>query len=82
MRTIEIGSNEGIARAVAEGLGVAILPQRVVRELMAIGEIRSLDFPELFVLTRPLFLLQLRERPVSPLVRTFCQVLRTHEEHA
>jgi LysR family transcriptional regulator, transcriptional activator of the cysJI operon len=80
MRTIEIGSNEGIARAVAEGLGIAILPQRVVRELTAIGEIRSLDFPELFVLTRPLFLLQLKERPMSPLVRAFCQVLRTHEE--
>jgi len=82
MRTIEIGSNEGIARAVAEGLGIAILPQRVVRELTAIGEIRSLDFPELFVLTRPLFLLQLKERPMSPLVRAFCQVLRTHEERA
>jgi DNA-binding transcriptional LysR family regulator len=82
MRTIEIGSNEGIARAVAEGLGIAIVPQRVVRELTAIGEIRSLEFPELFVLTRPLFLLQLKERPMSPLVRAFCQVLRTHEERA
>jgi DNA-binding transcriptional LysR family regulator len=81
-RTVEIGSNEGIARAVAEGLGVAILPQRVVRELTAIGEIRSLDFPELFLLTRPLFLIQLKERPMSPLVRAFCQVLRTQAEAA
>jgi DNA-binding transcriptional LysR family regulator len=80
MRTLEIGSNEGIARAVAEGLGVAILPQRVVRELIAIGEIRSLEFPELFLLTRPLFLLQLKQRPTSPLVRAFCQVLRTNDE--
>jgi len=80
MRTLEIGSNEGIARAVAEGLGVAILPQRVVRELIAIGEISSLEFPELFLLTRPLFLLQLKQRPTSPLVRAFCQVLRTNDE--
>jgi DNA-binding transcriptional LysR family regulator len=61
-------------------LGVAILPQRVVRELIAIGEIRSLEFPELFLLTRPLFLLQLKQRPTSPLVRAFCQVLRTNDE--
>jgi LysR family transcriptional regulator, transcriptional activator of the cysJI operon len=80
MRTIEIGSNEGIARAVAGGLGVAILPQRVVRELTALGEIRCLEFPELFLLTRPLFLVQLKERPASPLVRAFCQVLRTPSE--
>lgn len=81
-RTIEIGSNEGIARAVAEGLGIAILPQCVVRELAAMGRISSLDFPELFLLTRPLFVLQLKERPVSPLVRSFCQVLRSNEEPA
>jgi len=81
-RMIEIGSNEGIARAVAEWLGIAILPQRVVRELTAIGEIRSLELPELFLLTRPLFLLQLRQRPMSLLVRAFCQILRSHPERA
>ncbi len=81
-RMVEIGSNEGIARAVAEGLGLAILPQRVVRELTAIGEIRSLELPELFLLTRPLFLVQLRQRPMSPLVRAFCQILRTQAERA
>jgi len=83
-RTIEFGSNEGIARAVAAGLGVAMLPVRAVRELVRIGGLRTVtplhssatDF------TRPLLLLQLKERPASALVRAFCELLnRGLEEH-
>lgn len=76
-RTIEFGSNEGIARAVAAGLGVAILPARVVRELVRMGEVRVLTLAHAAAasLLRPLYLLQLRERPPSPLAREFCSLL-------
>lgn len=76
-RTIEFGSNEGIARAVAAGLGVAMLPACVVRELARMGEVRALTRPHASgaALLRPLYLLQLRERPPSPLAREFCALL-------
>jgi LysR family transcriptional regulator, transcriptional activator of the cysJI operon len=76
-RTIEFGSNEGIARAVAAGLGVAMLPVRAVRELVRMGELRAVTPPHSSAtyLTRPLLLLQLRERPASALVRAFCELL-------
>jgi molybdate transport repressor ModE-like protein len=76
-RTIELGSNEGIARAVAAGLGVAMLPSRVVRELLRVGELRTLTplGADVTTLTRPLLLLQLKERPASALVRAFCELL-------
>jgi DNA-binding transcriptional LysR family regulator len=74
-RRIEFGSNEGIARAVAAGLGIAMLPVRVVRELAEMGEIKTLHALGTSSWARPLFLLQLKERPSSPPVRAFCQVL-------
>jgi DNA-binding transcriptional LysR family regulator len=75
-RTIEFGSNEGIARAVAAGLGVAMLPARVVRELVRMREVKVLTLNG-SSLVRPLYLLQLRERPQSPLAREFSALL-TH----
>ena len=83
-RTIEFGSNEGIARAVAAGLGIAMLPVRAVRELLHMRELRTLTpiHPSARALTRPLLLLQLRERPASALVRAFCELLsRVLEKH-
>jgi LysR family transcriptional regulator, transcriptional activator of the cysJI operon len=79
-RTIEFGSNEGIARAVAAGLGLAMLPARVVRELVRMGEVRKLTLAQAGAtsLSRPLYFLQLKERPPSPLAREFCKLL-SHE---
>jgi DNA-binding transcriptional LysR family regulator len=75
-RTVEFGSNEGIARAVAAGLGIAMLPGRVVRELTRIGELRPLTLHAAApAFKRPLFRLQLKERPASPLHRAFCELL-------
>jgi LysR family transcriptional regulator, transcriptional activator of the cysJI operon len=76
-RTIEFGSNEGIARAVAAGMGVAMLPARVVRELVRMGEVKALTVSHsaASALVRPLYLLQLRDRPHSPLAREFCALL-------
>jgi len=74
-RTIEMGSNESIAHAVAAGIGVAILPARVVRDLLRLGAVATLRRPGKLPLVRPLFLLHLGERAPSPLARAFRAVL-------
>jgi LysR family transcriptional regulator, transcriptional activator of the cysJI operon len=79
-RTIQLGSNEGIARAVASGLGIAMLPALVLRELIGLEQIRPVNYPSDLPLRRPLSLLQLKERPASPAVRAFCDVLQRRLE--
>jgi LysR family transcriptional regulator, transcriptional activator of the cysJI operon len=74
-RRIVFGSNEGIARAVAAGLGIAMLPTRVVQELSAAGAVREVRLPCGPLPPRPLYLLRLKERPLSPLARAFVEVL-------
>jgi DNA-binding transcriptional LysR family regulator len=75
-RSTEIGSNEGIARAVAAGSGIAMLPTQVVRELVMLNEVKAVHLREKSNFERPLFLLQLKERPSSPLVHAFCELLQ------
>ena len=75
-RIVEIGSNEAIARAVAAGAGVAILPAVVVADLVAIGRVRALATGPGATLMRPLFQLELRNRPRSPGLQAFLQLLR------
>ena len=79
-RTAELGSNEGIARAVASGLGVAMLPACVVRELVTLERVKVVNYPGDSPLVRPLFLLQLKERPSSPAIRAFCETLQRRLE--
>lgn len=74
-RIIEFGSNEGIVRAAAAGLGIAMVPTRAARELYMLGEIKAVNYPASGALLRPLFLLTLRDRPLSPLARAFCAML-------
>lgn len=69
--TLQIGSNEAIARAVAEGCGVALLPEVLCTELVAHGRIHHVNIPGLPQLTRPLFRLELRDRPRSPALAAF-----------
>lgn len=80
-RLIELGSNEGIARAVAAGLGIALLPARLTRELVALKAVRSLDLKSPVPLLRPLYLLQLRDRRPSPLLLSACAVLAEDHDH-
>jgi DNA-binding transcriptional LysR family regulator len=79
-RTIELGSNEGIARAVASGLGIAMLPACVLRELIALEQVKALNYPSDSAFIRPLFLLQLKDRPSSPAIRAFREVLQRRRE--
>lgn len=73
--TLEIGSNHAIARAVAAGDGVAILPAVVVADLIAAGRLRALGLPEGPPMQRPLYRLELINRPRSPALEAFLRSL-------
>ncbi len=70
-KTIEIGSNEGIARAVVGGMGIALLPTIMVKELIELQQISVLTFGNTKHFVRPLSLIHIRERPLSPLAQQF-----------
>lgn len=74
-RTLEVGSNEAIARAVAEGAGLAILPAAVVADPLAAGRLRTLHAPGKRALVRPLFRLELAHRPRPPALEAFLALL-------
>lgn len=74
-QVIEMGSNESIAHSVAAGVGVAILPARVVRGLLRLDAVAALRQRGAPPLVRPLFRLQLGERAPSPLTLAFCATL-------
>lgn len=78
--TVEIGSNEGIARSVAQGLGVAMLPEVVAHDLLALGRLATMNTARADRYRRPLFLLKRAQRPLSPAARTFSNMLQEHDE--
>ena len=73
--SIEIASNEGIARGVAAGLGVAMLPFAVVEDLLLLGRVVEVKLPEMPGLSRPLYRLERKDRPASPVTRAFLDIL-------
>ncbi len=70
-RVVEIGSNEAIARAVAAGAGIALLPATVVADLIVMQRVRPLPLGEDEAPTRPLYRLELVNRPRSPALQAF-----------
>jgi len=76
---IEVGSNEGIARSVSQGLGVAMLPEVVVQDLLALGRLATMNTSGAEPYRRPLYLLKRAQRPLSPAARAFSSMLQEHE---
>ncbi|MGH8083316.1 MAG: LysR substrate-binding domain-containing protein [Lysobacter sp.] len=70
-RVIEIGSNEAIARAVAAGAGIALLPATVVADLILMQRVRAVALGDEDTLTRPLYRLELVNRPRAPALQAF-----------
>ncbi|GGD32378.1 LysR substrate-binding domain-containing protein [Pseudoxanthomonas indica] len=68
---LAIGSNEAIARAVAAGAGVALLPSVVVEDLIAMRRVRALTMDQQVLFTRPLYQLELLNRRRSPALQAF-----------
>lgn len=79
-RTVEVGSNEGIARSVALGVGIALLPAVVVQDLLALGRLSTLDTANAHRYRRPLFLLKHTQRPLSPAASAFSELLTERNE--
>lgn len=75
IHTIEFASNEGIARSVAAGLGIAILPFKVIAELIQMSQVAILTTALIPSFNRQLSLLKLKNRSISPLAQAFCNVL-------
>lgn len=74
-RTLVLGSNEAITRAVVEGAGLALLPAAVVADPLASGRLRALHAPGRRALVRPLFRLELAQRPRPPALEAFLALL-------
>ena len=68
---LEVGSNEAIARMVAAGMGVAILPRVAIDDLVALKRLAILSVTPGKPLLRPLYRLTLRDRPKSPVAASF-----------
>jgi len=67
----QLGSNEAIARAVAQGMGVALLPNVVTEDLVQLGKLIRLSEKKSDTLSRPLYQLHYKDRPSSPAAQAF-----------
>jgi DNA-binding transcriptional LysR family regulator len=76
-RLLELGSNEAIARAVAAGAGVALLPAVVVRDLVAMRRVRALRLSDDDDPVRPLYRLELANRPRAPALQAFIELVES-----
>ena len=76
-RIVEIGSNEAIARIVAGGGALALLPEAIVGDLMTAKRLRQIDLPETAGLLRPLHRIELRNRPLPAPARAFVALTNT-----
>jgi DNA-binding transcriptional LysR family regulator len=76
-RLIELGSNEAIAHAVAAGAGVALLPAIVVRDLVAMQRVRILRLAGEAEILRPLYRLELANRPRAPALQAFVDLVES-----
>lgn len=74
-KTIEFGSNEGIARAVSHGLGISMLPNVVTKELVELGRVQTVAPAFLPEFQRKLKLLTRVNSTLSPVAQEFaCQI--------
>lgn len=76
-RRIELGSNEAIAQGVAAGIGVAVLPRVMVEDLVAVGRVGLLWLPAKAPVKRPLYRLELANRPRTPALQAFLAQLES-----
>lgn len=63
--SMQLGSNEAIARSVAQGMGIAILPNVVTEDLVQLKKLKRLSQVKGGMLSRPLYQLHCRGRSSS-----------------
>ncbi|MBU2871108.1 LysR family transcriptional regulator [Colwellia sp. E2M01] len=74
-KNMVLGSNEAIARAVAQGMGVALLPNVVTEDLVQLGKLNRFTDYEGEGFSRPLYQLRYRDRPSSHAAQAFEKLL-------
>lgn len=74
-KNMQLGSNEAIARAVAQGMGVALLPNVVTDDLVKLGKLQRINCHTSETLSRPLYQLRYRDRPTSHAAQAFENIL-------
>jgi DNA-binding transcriptional LysR family regulator len=75
--TLEMGSNAAIKDAVRRGLGVSFMSRSTVARELAAGELKAVPVRGL-VLTRYLYAVSHRRRPLSPAASAFLHFLKAH----
>lgn len=78
---MEMASNEAIARTVASGVGLSMLPRVVVADMLALGTLRELKLPGA-VLSRPLFRLALKSRQLAPAALKMVELLEAQRNRS
>lgn len=76
-KSMQLGSNEAIARAVSQGLGVALLPNVVTEELVQLGKLKRLEPQYNEKISRSLYQLKYKNRPSSHAANAFEAILFT-----
>ncbi len=71
---MSLGSSEAIKRIAASGLGYTIISRLAVAEELADGRLAELPVPQLTI-ERPLHLIRLRGRSISPALAAFMEML-------
>jgi len=74
-KNMQLGSNEAIARVVAQGMGVALLPNVVTEDLVRLGKLQRVNCDSSEILSRPLYQLRYRDRPTSHAAQAFENIL-------
>lgn len=74
-KSMQLGSNLAIARAVAQGIGVALLPNAVTEDLILLGKVAPLTLDNNEKLMRPLYQLHYKNRPTSHSAKAFEAIL-------
>tara|TARA_R110002060_G_scaffold75012_1_gene84505 strand:+ start:5226 stop:6104 length:879 start_codon:yes stop_codon:yes gene_type:complete len=69
--SMQLGSNEAIAQAVTQGMGVALLPDVITEDLVILGKMRRLSQPNNAEISRPLYQLHYKGRPSSHIAQAF-----------
>lgn len=75
--SMQLGSNEAIARAVAQGMGIALLPNVVTDDLVQLGRLTRIEVQNNMQLSRPLYQLHYKDRPSSHAAHMFEKSLFT-----
>lgn len=73
-RKMIFGSNEAIVNAVAQGLGVAVVPCVVAQALIRLGEVKVFYPDSRGRISRPLYIVTHQGRPLSPSAKAFYQL--------